>query len=118
MIQAAFFDYLVGIHGEENVSGEQDSGNGTSVDVAVKKGMRLTYYEIKTGLSAQSCIREALGQLLEYAYWPGNQRAGKLVIVGEAKYDAKAKAYIKSLQDEFALPIEYKRFDMNSRRLA
>ncbi len=117
IIQPALFDYLVEIHGKDNVSGEQNSGNGTSIDVAVREGKRFTYYEIKTGLSAQSCIREAMGQLLEYAYWPGNQIAAKLVIIGEAEYDTAAKSYIKCLGQEFSLPIEYKRFDMKTRGL-
>ncbi len=48
------------IHGN-GVSGEQITADGTYVDVAVFQGDEFTYYEIKTGLSAQSCIREAMG---------------------------------------------------------
>ena len=113
-IQSALFDYLVSIHGEDNVSGEQGAGTGTSIDVAVRSGEQYIYYEIKTGLSAQSCIREALGQILEYSYWPGNQRAERLIVVGEAAYDHDAKAYMQLLQKEFSLPIEYKQFDMHA----
>jgi hypothetical protein len=39
------------------------------------------------------------------------------VIVAEAPYDDQAKAYLEKLQKDFSLPIEYRRFDMNSRRL-
>ena len=46
------------------MSGEQVTADGTFVDVAVRQSEEYTYFEIKTGLSAQSCIREALGQLL------------------------------------------------------
>ncbi len=116
IVQAALFDHLQSIHGH-NTSGEQDFGNGTRVDVAVRDGNHYIYYELKTGLSARSCIRDAIGQLLEYSYWPGAQQAHKLVIVSEAEYDDEAKTYIERLQMDFSLPIEYQRFDMNLRRL-
>jgi len=117
IVQAALFKHLEGIHGRENTSGEQSTGIGTSVDVAILEGESYTYYELKTGLSAQSCIREAIGQLMEYSFWPGSRRADKLVVVGEPSYDAEAKAYVKKLRKEFSLPIEYQQFDMKSGRL-
>jgi hypothetical protein len=117
IVQAALFDHLESIHGPNNTSGEQDPGIGTSVDVAVKDGESYTYYELKTGLSAQSCIREAIGQLIEYSFWPGAQRADRLVVVGEPAYDAEARAYIKKLRKDFSLPIEYRQFDIKSGRL-
>lgn len=116
IVQAALFDHLQSIHGD-NASGEQSFGIGTRVDVAVRDGDQYVYYELKTGLSARSCIRDAIGQLLEYSYWPGAQRAHKLVIVSEAVYDDEAKTYIKRLRRHFSLPIEYRQFDMNLRQL-
>lgn len=82
-LQAALFEHLCDIHGDEQVSGEQDCGIGKFVDVAVRDGDEYVYYEIKTGYSPQSCIREALGQLMEYSFWPGAQSACGLVVVGE-----------------------------------
>jgi hypothetical protein len=117
LMQSALFEHLEGIYGGKATSGEQDPGTGTSIDVAVKDKNGYTYYEIKTGLSARSCIREAFGQLMEYSFWPGSNRADRLVIVGKALYDAEARAYIKKLRKEFSLPIEYQQFDMKSGRL-
>ena len=85
--------------------------------MAVRQDGEYTYYEIKTGLSAQSCIREALGQLLEYSYWPRAESATRLVIVGEPPLDKNARAYLENLRKQFSLPLEYRRFDMNSSRL-
>ena len=115
-IQPALFEHLKSIYGD-SVSGEQLTADGTYIDVGVCQGGEYTYYEIKTGLSAQSCIREALGQLLEYSYWPGAQSAIRLVIVGEPPLDKNAKAYLETLREQFSLPVEYRRFDMNSSRL-
>ena len=115
-IQPALFEHLKSIHGD-SVSGEQRTADGTLIDVAVCQGGEYTYYEIKTGLSAQSCIREALGQLLEYSYWPGAQLAARLVIVGEPPLDKNARAYLETLRKQLSLPVEYRRFDMSSGRL-
>jgi hypothetical protein len=115
-IQPVLFEHLKSLYGD-NVSGEQLTANGTYIDVAVRQGEEYIYYEIKTGLSAQSCIREALGQLLEYSYWPGAQTAARLVIIGEPPLDKHAKAYLETLQKAFSLPVEYRQFDMNSTHL-
>ena len=42
-----------------------------------------TYIEIKPAQTAKSSIRLALGQLLEYAHYPSERKAKKLVVVGE-----------------------------------
>ena len=118
IVQAALFEHLQSIHGD-NASGEQSFANGIRVDVVTRDGdgTKYVYYELKTGLSARSCIREAIGQLLEYSYWPGALMAHRLVIVGEAKYDEEAKVYIEKLRKDFSLPLYYQEFDMKSRRL-
>lgn len=116
-VRDALFSHLTQTHGSENTRRELDTGHGTLIDVAVREGDRYTYYEIKTYSSAQACIREALGQLLEYSYWPGANKATRLVIVGEAEFAAPAKSYVEFLRKEFALPIEYRKFDMKTGRL-
>ncbi len=116
-LQPVLFEHLRSIYGD-CVSGEQLTAHGTYIDVAVLQGDEYTYYEIKPGLSAQSCIREALGQLLEYSYWPGAQRDARLIVVGEAPLDKHAKAYLETLRKRFSLPVEYRQFDMGSGRLA
>lgn len=116
-LQGALFDHLEEIYGESNVKEELHTGNGTKIDIAVREGNRYAYYEIKTYLSARACIREALGQLLEYSFWPGAKEADRLVIVGEAPCDEEATAYIRKLDKKFSLRVQYRQFDMKSGRL-
>ena len=115
-LQAALFSHLGDIHGYEQVSGEQDCGIGKFVDVAVRDGEKYIYYEIKTGHSPQSCIREALGQLMEYSFWPGAQAACGLVVVGELPLDTEASDYLGRLREEFSLPLTYQQFDLDAKR--
>ncbi|MGH8241520.1 MAG: hypothetical protein ACREXP_31500, partial [Steroidobacteraceae bacterium] len=71
LVRDALLAHLKKIHGAENARREVPTGNGTRIDLAVRVGDRYTFYEIKTYSSAQACIREALGQVLEYSFWPG-----------------------------------------------
>ena len=67
---------LVKKHGADNVGTELPTGIGTSVDLVVRQPNGYWFYEIKTFLEPRACIREAIGQLLEYAFWPGSQALG------------------------------------------
>lgn len=89
------------------VETELPSGVGTKVDVVVRQGGDYWFYEIKTALTARGCLREAIGQLLEYAFWPGAQEPSRLVVVGEARLDKDGREYLSRLKERFALPIEY-----------
>jgi hypothetical protein len=70
----------------------------------------LIFYEIKTDLNPRAVIRQALGQILEYAYHPA--RAGRcpdsLVIVGRTALGAEDETYLQRLCDEFKLPLSYR----------
>jgi hypothetical protein len=48
-----------------------------------------------------------LGQLLEYAYWPGAQEAERLIICGDSPLDDAEAMYIDALRRRFRLPIDY-----------
>lgn len=117
LIQDALFKHLESLHGEDNTSGEQNTGNGTLIDVAVRTEQGYEYYEIKTALSAQGCIREALGQLMEYAFWPGAQEAQKLIVVGEPPCDKAAETYLRAIRSRFGLPLHYRQFNLKKSTL-
>lgn len=117
VIQHALGQYLIAQHGKDAVRDELPTGNRTKVDLSVKDGESYIYYEIKVAETAQHCIRQALGQLLEYSYWPGARRAERLVIVAECAFDPTARRYLKDLQKKFGLPVEYRQFDMQTGQL-
>lgn len=58
--------------------------------------------------SWSDAIRQALGQLLEYAYREGAWNPERLYVVGEAILDAGSKRFLRRLRDDFGLPIEYR----------
>ena len=75
------------------------------------------YFELKTDNPKQS-IRKALGQILEYAYFPDTEKAEKLIIVADGKPDKDVIKYLNHLREKFELPISYRYFDLNKNELS
>jgi hypothetical protein len=106
-LQAVLYERLAVEHGKDNVRTEQPSGAGTLIDVVVRVGKGYWFYEIKTALTPRACLREAVGQLLEYGFWPGAQEPARLIVVGETAIDPEAQEYLDRIRGRFSLPIEY-----------
>lgn len=106
-LQEALYRQLADKYGAENVGTELSSGVGTSVDVVVRQEDEFWFYEIKTAFSPRACLRQALGQLLEYSFWPGSQEATRLIVVGEAALDEGGEEYLITLRKRFSLSLEY-----------
>ena len=87
---------------------EHRDGVGGRVDLIAQRRDDLEFYEIKLGGSARSCIRQALGQLIEYGFWPGAPRPAKLFVVGEPSLDRDAEEYLQILREDFRIPIYYR----------
>jgi hypothetical protein len=107
-LQEALFVELCAEHGAAAVGTENGSGSSGRIDAVVKSEKGYTFFEIKVGQSIQACIREAIGQLLEYSYWPGSQRAISLVVVGEPQLDKESRDYIEGLQRDLSIPVSYR----------
>jgi len=119
MLQSKLYEFLAQKHGGENVGTEQPSGIGAnSIDVVLRSNDEITFFELKTNPSLRQCIREALPQLLEYAYWPAEIRSKRLVIVAEAVATQDAADYLKKLRDDFNIPVHYARIDRSTGHLS
>lgn len=94
------------------VSKECSTGQGTKIDVVRDYQGSKIYYEVKVYSSIKACIREALGQLLEYAYWPDTDNAKALVVVGLAPLCDDSRGYLQSLRKRYDLPVYYQQFDL------
>jgi hypothetical protein len=112
LVQEKLIKLLCEKYGHSNVSPEHPIG-GKKIDVVLRKGDMIIFYEIKMSGSAKACIRDAIGQLLEYAYWPNRRNADLLVIVGEEEIDFKTAKYLGHLRDNFNIPIQYEQITVN-----
>jgi len=104
-MQAQLMKELAAEYPNASITREEDF-----VDVAVRTLHELTLFEIKSDLEPRTVIRQALGQILEYAYYPNRQEAlpVKLVIVGRSSLSDSDRNYLNRLKQEFHLPIEYR----------
>lgn len=116
-LQTDLFNYLVTIHGKDNVETETPTGNGTFIDVVVRDGKNYTLYEIKTSQSVRQCIRDALGQLLEYAHFGTDIALNELVVVSPYKVTDDVNKYLAILSKKYGLPIVYRQFDLDESAL-
>ncbi len=75
------------------------------------------YFELKTDNPKQS-IRKALGQIMEYAYFPDTDKAEKLIIVADEKPNPEVIKYLDHIRDKFDLPITYRYFNLDTNELS
>jgi hypothetical protein len=116
-IQNKLYSHLKSLLGPRSVGTELDTGSGTAIDVATLAKGKMTFYEIKTGPSVRGNIRQALPQLLEYAFWPEDERADELIVVSHLAATKDADRYIAHLRKKFGLPLYYKQFDLKTNSL-
>lgn len=116
-IQEQIFAQLKKEHGKDNVACELNTGNGTKIDLVVRSGASCTFYELKTANTAKQCIREALSQLLEYSFYPSEERASKLVVVAPVELSKDSSRYLAKLRSKFSIPVFYQRYDLETKKL-
>lgn len=97
---------------------ESEKGSKQKIDMKgiLKDSTEWHYFEIKT-YSAKKCIREALGQILEYACYPSTLRAKKLFIIGPEKPDEKDHAYLEMLRNKYNLPVWFRWYSFEENKL-
>lgn len=117
-IQTNIYNQLVKQFGKDNVGTEVDTGLGSQVDIVIKEGSgKFTFYEIKSSYSVRLCIREAIAQLLEYAYYPNNNNSKKLIITSPNPVTSEAKSYLENLRNKFSIPVYYQRYNSETEAL-
>lgn len=112
------------IQNELKVSLEQ-SGNykyvvleSDNVDIkALTPNDEWHYYEIKTS-TARLCIREALGQILEYTHYNCHEKVTHLFIIGQYEPNDREVNYISLLRQLYKLPIYYRWYDSSTHKLS
>ena len=87
---------------------ENRDGRGGYIDLVALRDGEYEFYEIKTDATARLAIRHAIGQLLEYAYWPAPARPKRLVVVAEHPVDPEVAGYLRTLKAETGLVIGYR----------
>jgi len=104
--------------GVNNVTPEHGMADNRHIDIVVNSPEGLIFYEIKTYSTLRISIREAIGQLLEYAFWPESSHAKKLIIVSHMEKDIETENYLKHIRKKFRIPIYYQSYNCATRTLS
>lgn len=114
-ISLALYEYLGKENGWKNVAREHPihKCNG-SADIILQRPSGLVFFEIKTYNTWKACVREAVGQLLEYNFFPTGKRAMEMVVVSSMLPSEQEQAYLENLRKELRLPLFYQCFDLES----
>lgn len=103
-LQNELFDWLVQACGRRAVSMEEGF-----VDLKVRTAGRLILIEVKSDARPRYAVREAVGQLLEYAYRCATNGEGpaELVVAGPGELDNEDRTYLGYLEKHRNLPLRY-----------
>jgi len=107
-LQKALYKLLQKQHGSRSVFCERQQ-----IDLSVRSGSRNMLIEIKPYPDVRQVLREALGQVIEYAHWPTRMHDfDELVIVGPAAETVASRKYLELLRKKYKLPISYCTFSV------
>jgi hypothetical protein len=81
-----------------------------AIDVVTRHDGELWFWEVKTAGDVRQCLREAIGQLLEYALWDGNEQPERLIVVGDGPLTPASRTYLERLNTRFPIRLEYRQF--------
>jgi hypothetical protein len=71
----------------------------------------MIFAELKIAGRALHCIRQALGQLLEYAEFGRSSQVAELWIIGTHPCTDAERAYLETLRQIISLRVYYRRYD-------
>lgn len=95
------------------ISIEKTLVNRKIIDLVVKKGNKYVLFEIKTHIEARAGIREAIGQLLEYALSDPSIKVESINIVCPGKLTSADAELLKQLNKIISIPIYYWEYFFN-----
>lgn len=107
-LQEALYAELCRQFGAAYVGAENVCTRGGRVDLYANKDGQHYIFEIKTALSARGCIREALGQLLDYCCFNPDFKATEAIVVGEPEMTEAERQYLMRLNSQFPVKLSYR----------
>ena len=111
IIQNSFYHYLRQTYPDDSITSEY----GGQVDILRENESEMWFYEIKPIENVGSCLREAIGQLIDYSFKYRDHRKVKLVAVGMGDINSpNALAYLNHYEESLNVDIEYMKHIVDS----
>jgi hypothetical protein len=103
---------------QNDLIGTEIPSNTGSIDIVRKQNEKYFFYEIKTSSNTKTNIRQALSQLIEYAYWNEISDVEALIIIAPSAATDDSIKYLNLLRDRFRIPIFYQYYNINANSLS
>ena len=117
-IQNGFFKYLKAKYPMENITKEQRKGH-CRIDI-MRESSNFTncvFYEVKSYNNLRTSLRIALGQLLEYSFYPKLNYTNNLVVISHLECNENLEKYIKHLSNILGINLGYIQFDFENTKI-
>jgi hypothetical protein len=105
-IQNRFVKYL-----QENYPDDSPTGEKQRIDAKRETVNEIIIYEIKPYESVYACIREGIGQLLDYSHQLKSRKRKRIIIVGPNKPETHDLDFIEEIKNVLHIPFGYIAFD-------
>lgn len=100
---------------KKNLSVEKTDFGSKTADIVLQHSDKvISIIEVKTSVMARKNIREAMGQLLDYALWFEDVLITELIIVAPSPLSSEETAFFIRLQNHFKLKVSYWQFLENA----
>lgn len=105
-IQNRFMKYL-----EKTYPNDKRKGEKKRIDAMRESNKEIFIYEIKPFESVYSCIREGIGQLIDYAHQVNSKKEIRIIIVGPNEPEQIDKDFINAVRSIVQIHFSYLAFD-------
>ena len=109
IIQNRFIRYLTEQYPHDSVKGEKNR-----IDAKRESSNEVHIYEIKPYENVFSCIRDGIGQLLDYSHQYNTKKDIKIYIVGPNEPNKKDLDFIEAIKNNLKISFNYISFDYSS----
>jgi len=101
---------------KKNISIEKTLFGENIADVVIKNDdLSFTIFEVKTSHNTRNNVRDAIGQLLDYALWYDNLKIKELVIVSPSVITNDQLEYLKRLKSNSKLTVKYLQYNNSNK---
>lgn len=105
-IQNRFMKYLL-----KSYPNDINTGERNRIDARRETNTEIIIYEIKPFESVYACIRDGIGQLLDYSHQQNSKKEKRIIIVGPNEPEQLDIDFINAIKNVLQIPFSYIAFD-------
>ena len=110
-LQTKIYGILCDEFSPDSVGTELPASFGGEIDFVVESVRGRIFAELKTSGTARACVREAVGQLLDYSYFRETSHPAEIWVIGTGKPTLHDQDYLELMRSTLRIPIYYRCFD-------